>query len=144
MLDTTREIKFSLKNNGVQVDSWNELLVFIMVQRLPPETTALWEQHCGISTEFPTLERFEEFLEARFRTVEVLEKKYKNVKSFHTISDERNSDKTNSARPTGCAICKLKHKVFVCLEFTRLEPHERLDVVKKKYLQGLSGTTLYE
>lgn len=43
LLDTSKEILCTLESLGEKTSHWNSIIVFIISQRLPPETTALWE-----------------------------------------------------------------------------------------------------
>lgn len=36
------------------VHSWDDILVFMMIQRLDPESIKVWEQHLGSSKKPPT------------------------------------------------------------------------------------------
>lgn len=44
LLDTTNETLQQLNNLGVNSDSWDHLLIYMTVQRLPAETHQAWEQ----------------------------------------------------------------------------------------------------
>lgn len=43
LLETTKQIFCTLKNLGEPTSNWNSIIVFVISQRLPAETAALWE-----------------------------------------------------------------------------------------------------
>ena len=100
------------------------------VSKLDPESHKLWEQLLGSSTELPTFERLREYLETRFRTLEVLhpgkEVVKRNAQSFST-----NIATTTNAK---CAYCSELHYICHCKEFAKLEIDNRREYVKQKGL----------
>lgn len=75
LLDTTKEIMCSLKNLGEPIVTWNSIIVFIVSQRMPPQTTELWQNQTAKSNFVSSFEELENFLENRFRTIDMLDKK---------------------------------------------------------------------
>lgn len=75
LLDGTREILMSLRHLGEPTEHWGSIVVFVLTQRLSPETFRLWEESCGEETS--NVEKLETFIETRFRTLENLEMKKK-------------------------------------------------------------------
>lgn len=89
LLDGTKEMLVSLENLGQPTEHWGSIIVFIVTQRLPPETYRLWEESSG--EEFSDMEKLESFLEIRFRTLENLEIK-KNM-TTDSVSKSHNKSK---------------------------------------------------
>ncbi|XP_073942495.1 uncharacterized protein [Choristoneura fumiferana] len=92
------------------------------------------------------MERFKKFLEAKFRTLELVapatgtsREKTQTHKTFHIVADD-SEDNPNRAfhasitpRPS-CTYCKGEHYIFSCKEFTSQPVEQRQDFVKKNRL----------
>ncbi|XP_063391167.1 uncharacterized protein LOC134676697 [Cydia fagiglandana] len=134
LLDTTSECLHNIQNLNVSVDSWDPLVIFLLVQKLDPETHKDWEEHAykSDSEPLPKWNDFKEFLEAKFRTLELLTNNTKEVKS----NKERST--CHVATPTfenrNCVMCKESHTLCHCKEFTKMEPTERSEYVKNNNL----------
>lgn len=46
----------ALENLGVSISSWDPLIIFLLVQKLPTETHELWEQEVSRGKDLPTWE----------------------------------------------------------------------------------------
>lgn len=44
LLDTSKEILYSLQNLGIDIHTWNPLIIYLLVQRMPAESYKLWQQ----------------------------------------------------------------------------------------------------
>lgn len=132
LLDTTKEIIYSLENYGESVKTWNCIIVFIVNQRLPNETLSLWEQNCGNATEIPQFEDLENFLENRFRTLETIERK-QNYRPFHKntpIKAHATTTGKNGDKEKQCPICKNNcYSIFKCKTFKAMDALKRLQCV---------------
>ncbi|XP_053611107.1 uncharacterized protein LOC128675613 [Plodia interpunctella] len=133
LLDTSSQCLTSLTN--LNIDSWNAIVVHILVSKLDLESRKLWEQSLENSIEIPTYEDLNSFLEKRFRAMEMVSlsqppprsttkltqqtSKVTNVKSFATEID------------TTCTYCSQKHYVCHCKGFASLPVNERQDFIKK-------------
>lgn len=75
LIDTTSECLNSLKNMNIKTEDWDPLINFILVQKLDTETHKEWEEHVSSksSDELPTFESLKEFLESKFRTLELVQ-----------------------------------------------------------------------
>lgn len=72
LLDTTNECICALSNLGIDVSTWDSIIIFSISQKLSFETLQFWEQSLGSKTTLPTFNEFKEFLESRFRTLEMI------------------------------------------------------------------------
>lgn len=143
LLDTTKEIICTLKNLGEPTEKWNSVVVFVIAQRLPTETAALWENQTARNESIPLLEELEIFLENRFRTIEMIEKRaaYKsnqfnaNKRNFNKVEykcnvvENKNDNENKNSRK--CPMCNHDHSIFSCHAFNQLLPMQRLEQVKK-------------
>lgn len=64
MLDTTNRVIRQLQINGSPVDTWDEILSYNLLTRMPPKTLSEWETTQN-HTEMPTLQDILNFLEKR-------------------------------------------------------------------------------
>lgn len=135
LLDTTTECLNSLNNLQVKTESWDPMIIYIIVQRLDVDTHKAWEDlvYNPDSDKLPTWKQLKNFLEAKFRTLELItptavtrENKPNNQRTFH-ISASPTTTKT-------CNMCNEEHTLCHCKEFTKLSPKERSEFVREKNL----------
>lgn len=72
LLDTTSDAITALKNIKRPVEHWDDLIVFILVQKLDKVTRREWEFKQGDTTANPTFQELESFLSARIRALEAM------------------------------------------------------------------------
>lgn len=119
------------------VDTWDDILVFIAVQRLDSESVKAWEHHLGPSKEPPTWKQFSEFLITRLLSLQAFEKSRTGklssqnaVKShFQGKAKEGNSSKANS-----CIICSANHYMTKCPQYISKTIQQRLALITKHQL----------
>lgn len=133
LLDTSTECLNSLKNMKICIDSWDPIIIFLVVQKLDPESRREWEQHAfnDNSDEMPTWDNLKRFLELKFRTLEM---------SISTSSPrERTNERNNKERAfhvttenkiSCCVKCKEDHTLSHCSEFIKMKPSDRGIYVK--------------
>lgn len=135
LLDTTFECLNHLKNLKVEIENWDSIIIFMIVQKLDSETHRDWENHvsnvCLDFNSLPSLDTFREFLENRFRTLELTEKQKSNVvslreKSFH-ITTNVNSEKK-------CQMCNEGHTLSHCKQFGKRSPEQRSEWIRSNNL----------
>ena len=143
MIHTTRQCLVSLENLGLDTSSWDAILIFILQQKLPQKTHQLWEDKLGSSTEIPKYIEFKEFLESRFRSLEMMEMKAPNASQtnsrssgnkspvFHVASKPNNKQKSFSVK---CTSCSGEHKLSRCQSFLQLSVENRYQFVVKNKL----------
>lgn len=136
LLDTTAECMNSLQNQDLTVDNWDPLIIYLVVQKLDPETHKDWEEHT-YTQEFdklPTLKEFYIFLESKFRTLELVTPGSSSAVSREkTIKDKLCHVSANTPVKT-CTMCKEEHALCHCKEFIKLQPMERTEFVRKNSL----------
>ncbi|XP_059061322.1 uncharacterized protein LOC131854209 [Achroia grisella] len=143
LLDTTNECLNNLKNNNINIENWDPLIIHIISNKLDSESQKTWEEELQTIPveELPTLEKFKKYLEGRFRVTEMIQTSYMKErtqikpKSFATITS--NAVKRNTeyrSRNTECGKCKENHDIFSCKEFIKLDPVMRTEYIKKERL----------
>lgn len=137
ILDTALSCIKQLRNIGVDVASWDAILIYLVVSKLDTESHKQWEiQMSHLEPgEMPKWIQLEEFLEARFRALEMIGGKPKSSaqsiqpsKSFHTAVAEQ------QAKNISCPLCNETHYLYACMKFRALEPKERQEFVQNKRL----------
>lgn len=143
--DTTNDCLSALKNLDVDVSTWDVILIHMIAFKLDPVTRREWELKVenDSSVELPTYDQFKQFLEARFRALENLERKTSNFKG---------NDSSNQAHsrvhlgiddgPLNCEYCSERHKLCFCKAFAKLSYDQRHDFVTKNRMcyNCLAGT----
>ncbi|XP_069357576.1 uncharacterized protein [Maniola hyperantus] len=129
----------SLKSQGVKTETWDLFINYVVVSKLDTESVKLWEQDLSKGDdELPTWEQLKDFLEARFRALEMVEtskagKRWTppaKPKAFHVSVDE---DSVKSDQK--CAFCNINnHYIFRCKRFSEIPTKERQDFVQRNRL----------
>ncbi|XP_075146361.1 uncharacterized protein LOC142220863 [Haematobia irritans] len=73
LLDSAQECISSLGNLDISTESWDPILIHLLVQKLDLQARKDWEQSLKSSTEIPNLSELFYFLERTFRTLESIE-----------------------------------------------------------------------
>lgn len=142
LLDTTMECLNGLKNIGVDVSTWDTIVIHIVSAKLDPESRMQWETSISAKDDLPTLPKFEEFLESRFRALEYLNTKSnkptgkpivtpRQIKSrVHHVTDEQPCQPSSLK----CPFCEESHKLAYCKLFAKECYDSRHNFVKKEGL----------
>ncbi|XP_026730678.1 uncharacterized protein LOC113495880 [Trichoplusia ni] len=133
LLDTTSEIINSLENLKVFTGSWDPIIVFLVVQKLDPESHKEWEQSaCSVNPEsLSTWKDLREFLESTFRTLELV-----NPTTSTRTTKERvlHVSTSSNDQKKSCALCKDTHTLCHCNAFNKMALNERREHVKTNKL----------
>lgn len=127
LLDTTVDCLHGLRSLGIDVSSWDAIVVYLGSEKLDHESRKLWELRISSSTndELPTFDEFKTFMESRFRALEYLDPKANkqnctrdnNAKSFHVSSQS-------------CVLCSGDHKLCHCKIFAKKDCDERREYAR--------------
>lgn len=103
-LDNINDSETSLETLNSQITDYH--FIYHMIKKLPTNTATAWEQSLGSSIELPTLALFKDFLEKRYRVLEMTEIPEKEIKkfqkTFHTKQTTVDSSKfTKSSKSKG-------------------------------------------
>ena len=141
LLDTTSSCLKGLSNLGVDVSTWDIIVVYFVVSKLDVESRKQWEYLQSRATdELPSWLKLVEFLETRFRSLEMIESEKQNPishashtarptprpKSFHTTLQNNHKPKDPI-----CTLCKGTHYIFNCKQFGQQTVTERQNFVQK-------------
>lgn len=143
LLDTTTSCLQSLQNIGVDTKSCDAFIVYLVVSKLDTESHKLWEQMLSSTTDLPTWVQLTEFLESRFRSIEMIDpckqfvkssvsnkiNQFSKPKSFHSAVQE-----ISKSSNVTCALCNGSHYIYHCQKFDQKPIKERIDFVQHKKL----------
>lgn len=140
LLDTTNDCLHSLRNLGVDIKSWDILVIHILCLKLDGETRKQWEFKVSeTSGDFSTYEQFQEFIETRFRALENIEPKFLRPstvqKSTHpNVSHTPKVYHVTTPSVPLCTYCSGEHKIIYCKDFSKLDIDSRRSFVQTNNL----------
>lgn len=142
-ISTVKDCMISLENLGLPVDKWDYVLLYNLQSKIPQTTNMKWEEELGASRDIPKFNKFLEFLESRFRTLEMIEipptESKPHQKAFHTQSTANSSTstvkKTQSTTERQdfrkeCGICGKEHATARCKTFLNNTPENRRELAE--------------
>lgn len=121
------------------IQAWDDILVFMITQRLDSESIKTWENCLGPSKEPPTWEQLRDFLLTRMLSLQAVEKSQAfrqplnsrpPARSHFTGTNE--SSKTEPHRNLSCPLCSEKHYIANCSRYQQLTPKQRKETVTQK------------
>ncbi|KAL0894620.1 hypothetical protein ABMA27_013182 [Loxostege sticticalis] len=124
LVSITSDCLEALKNIGIDVSSWDSIIVHIVSRKLDKDTRKAWELSLSskLLDELVSLEEFIQFLTNRFRGLEnignVESHTCKNTKvpqlfSYHVLSGSEEKPKAVNS----CNYCKSNHTICECTKF---------------------------
>ena len=122
------------------VDSWDHVLVFMIVQRLDSESVKAWEHHLGSSKEPPSWKQIQEFLMTRMLSLQAFEKSQNYKPSSHSqqrpfrshLSSQLAENVINSDLKNSCPLCSAKHYLAQCSQYQQKTTQQRIDYVNSQ------------
>ncbi|XP_018399383.1 PREDICTED: uncharacterized protein LOC108777081 [Cyphomyrmex costatus] len=121
---------------GRPVNSWDDVLIFTVTQRLDPESVKVWEQTIGSSKELPTWNQFLEFLITRLVTLQNYEKS-RTGKPFQSIQNSQRlhfQGKVQDSDSKVCPFCEEAHWPYNCPLYKNKPLSQRFALVKRHRL----------
>ncbi|XP_045448920.1 uncharacterized protein LOC123657418 [Melitaea cinxia] len=149
LYDTSMECIHAIQNLGVNISSWDPILVHLICKKLDPVSYNDYKEARKSPRDLPLLNELMNFLEGKFTALEEISKKdltyvYKSnlnknqspANESSNINQSRSSNRngkfqTNTTRVWNCPFCKQKHNLFKCNKFAQLGPDAKLKTVKK-------------
>lgn len=125
LIDTTNDCLSTLQNIGINVDSWDVVVIHILTLKLDIESRRQWEfkiSETNLSDELPTYKQFKEFLTNRYRAIEFLDSR-STVGNIKNVTNS-NTKSMHITRNFKCPFCSEGgHKLSYCKTFCK-EPVE--------------------
>ncbi|XP_075157794.1 uncharacterized protein LOC142231060 [Haematobia irritans] len=141
LLDSAQECLSSLGNLEVDTDSWDPILLHLLIQKLDLQTRRDWENSLNSNTDLPTRSQFFSFLERTFRTLESLvdefpssskSKSFKNNKGFTPAKKTCHVSKISKQNSPVCIYCEKNHWLSKCYTFLALPLSTKNDFLINK------------
>lgn len=151
--DVTVECLNGIKNLGVNISSWDPILVHILTQKLDTETHNEYMASLKEPRELPTLKEFLNFLENKFTSWESSRRKQENVQhKFNNAPPTTSSNRTrferyytsnkatsfnkNQTSPRNrtlkCPVCSAEdHAIYFCKDFKEMMPAVQRKTITK-------------
>jgi hypothetical protein len=130
IVDTTKCNLEALKAMKQNENSWDMIIIYILVQKLDNKTKREWELHIS-NKKLPTLQQLYTFLEHRCNALESVSTKPKTNEQ-RQVSDQM-SHSYVSVKLT-CEVCKGSHSALQCNTFKQLSNDEKYKIVKDNKL----------
>lgn len=124
LLDVTLSCLRQLKVSGSPVEHWDDLIINILVQRLPSDTADLWEQR-RMTLVDPKLVDLQQFLEGKAQGCYLSEERI----AEQIGSTEQKPEEDNEA----CLMtdCKETHPLYRCARFKALDRLSRREILRQ-------------
>lgn len=159
--DTARETLNAIKNLGVDVTTWDPLIVHILSQKLDNETLQNYMQSLKQPRDLPNLKDFLEFLETSFTAMESSRKKLENnvqakpsnfnsytkpqkqqnynkqsfasnrIPQKYNTVSQSSNNKTLRHKWNKCPLCDKEHGLYHCKEFLDMSSTMKHETVAK-------------
>lgn len=131
LLNTTCDCMHELSNLGINISSWDTIVIYIVSSKLDVETRKQWELHVNIACEeLPSLDQFKEFLESRFRALEFIEPAKNKPKPNQNNSPKVLHAISNTSQSISCPHCNGAHRLYSCDQFAKEDVNNRQEIVK--------------
>lgn len=129
----------SLTSLHVPVNTWDLLLIYIIVQKLDQSLRSAWELNRK-TEDLPTFNELVEFLNHRARAFELMYGNLQNVTKNSTSVTKNNRSKFTCVSThvgtvaSNCGLCNMSHALYQCPSFLEMTPVKRNEYVKDKKL----------
>lgn len=137
LMDTSSDCLSALTNLGVDVSTWDIIVIHLLSLKLDPESRKQWELHVTTnvaSDALPTFVQFKDFLTSRYRALEFIETKVVNkpIPSSSKFSTNNKAKVLHATNVTkiNCEFCGDEHKLCFCKQFISQNYEKRHEFVK--------------
>ncbi|XP_046811695.1 uncharacterized protein LOC124421028 [Lucilia cuprina] len=125
----------TLRTLGVEVESWDPILIRLISTKLPDFTLSLWEQSLTSPRELPKWSQMSQFLVDRYEAVErinsiKISKSCFTLTNAHETKIQTYTSQENLYEPE-CKLCNEIHSLRTCPKFRTFTVQQRVDYVFK-------------
>ncbi|XP_024886699.1 uncharacterized protein LOC112464122 [Temnothorax curvispinosus] len=132
----------ALTNLERPVDTWDDLLVYIISQKFSPRTRNEWNLRRGGTDEYPTYKEIHDFITLRIRGLTDYPSQFDSASSNTRGNKSRTS--INNVSPVKCVRCSGNHSLTRCDKFLSLPIEQRRLVARQhKYCFNCLRTEHY-
>ncbi|XP_046808641.1 uncharacterized protein LOC124420309 [Lucilia cuprina] len=125
----------TLRTLGIEVDSWDPILIRLISTKLPDFTLSLWEQSLSSPRELPKWSQMSQFLVDRYEAVERLTSIRTSKDSFNITENPQQNIQTYTSQENlnipFCKLCSENHSLRICPKFRTFAVQQRVDYVFK-------------
>ena len=142
LLDVTSECIRSLKVMGRPVEQWDDIIVFLVVEKMDPESRREWAMSLK-GSEPPTFQELSSFLEIHIRglnasrsqgPVQPVRQQTAPTTQRSFGGDRRQTSSLLGTTQSVCPVCKSNHLIHQCSQFRTMSVPERKESVRKALL----------
>lgn len=134
LYDTISSNLRALKSLGEPTDSWDTLIIYLIINKLDSTTRRDWESY-NVENQLPTMKDVNKFLKNK---CEILENLEHNKGDNHKPNrfQFKGKSQSNSCVNTSlnCYYCKKAHTIYSCSAFLNLSVNARIEEIKKHKL----------
>ncbi|XP_076299583.1 uncharacterized protein LOC143218334 [Lasioglossum baleicum] len=125
----------ALKGLNQPINSWDQILIFIIVKKVDKTTRRAWERKLE-NDELPTFQKFIDFINTQARGEEWESEKSNSPSDNDTsrVKSKRSFSHLTTNKSVSCVICQEEHYVFACPKFLAMEVKDRLKSAQKSKL----------
>ncbi|CAH2092544.1 unnamed protein product [Euphydryas editha] len=131
LIDTSSDCLNALTNLGINVSTWDIIVIHLLSIKLDSESRKQWELNVTMnvpSDSLPTFSQFKDFLTSRYRALEFIEPKHVNKQINSNIKSNISNPKvlhTTGVTRLLCELCGEEHKLSFCKKFGNLDCESR-------------------
>lgn len=143
--DATLESLHAIKNLGIDIKSWDPLLVYILSQKLDNDSYSEYIESLKNARELPVLQEFLDFLENKFTSLETARRRqdgtHKTTSSQQQTSNFPSRKFNNkheiaksmhvSESASKCPHCDASHRLINCKKFLESSDEQKIFLVNK-------------
>ncbi|XP_022832139.1 uncharacterized protein LOC111360435 [Spodoptera litura] len=157
--DVTKECLHAIQNLGVDISTWDPLLVHLLTQKLDTESFSEYMESVKNPRALPILQEFLDFLENKFTALEASRRKQesnyqktnqpshqnhsyqKKTLQFNNHQQSSNNNKfyngknitrtMHVSKPIICALCNADHGLWLCAQFLQMSDERKLKTVNQ-------------
>lgn len=145
LIDKSSEIIQALQLQGVQVGTWDSIIIHVIVSKLDTESHKQWELKLKKDV-LPTFAELQTFLESRWQSLEMIAGNASNVlsqsktplnysKQNNFKSQSRDGHQQQSKFESQCSSCnESNHRLHACPKYNNLSVTEKREHIKSKRL----------
>ena len=135
LYDTIARNLRALSSLGEPTDSWDTLIIYLIVNKLDSTTRRDWESY-NVENQLPTMKDINKFLKNKCEILEKLEyNKCDNPKQNKgQFKSKYHSNSCVNTSNLSCYYCKKAHTIYNCTAFLDLSINSRIEEVKKHKL----------
>ncbi|XP_039306359.1 uncharacterized protein LOC120358020 [Solenopsis invicta] len=124
----------TLDTLGRPIHHWDDILIFMVIQRLDSDTVNMWDLHRGPSNELPTWKQFEEFFRNRLMNLKGHETRKGKFVSQLNPSSVKSHYQGKNKTVKSCSFCSENHWSASCPQYVSKTVQQRVVLVQKHNL----------